>query len=262
MDTYDLAHVRHGIELLHAVNQADTVDGVMRLFHDVACSAGGLSVSISLLTDTGRDLVWTTAPADWMKAYRDENLAAHDPGYRKKTRPRAFATCRFVDGYPGLPNDQAARHMFLRARDFGITGAVLIPDTSAAGRQEMAALNVMTAVADDQFFEWTNQQRRTLEVLAASVHHRLREIRDPSPVGGNPLSDRERAVLSLFVAGHRNARVAEALAISEKTVEYHVTNARRKLKARTREQAIAIAYAAGWLSEPPHAALRPGTAAS
>jgi DNA-binding CsgD family transcriptional regulator len=45
----------------------------------------------------------------------------------------------------------------------------------------------------------------------------------------------------------RYDRIAERLGISRPTVELHLANARRKLGARTREQALAKAVALGLL---------------
>jgi DNA-binding CsgD family transcriptional regulator len=49
--------------------------------------------------------------------------------------------------------------------------------------------------------------------------------------------------LRWLAAGLRYDRIAERLGISLVTVELHVANAKRKLDAKTREQALAIAVA-------------------
>lgn len=59
------------------------------------------------------------------------------------------------------------------------------------------------------------------------------------------LSRRERECLLWLAAGLRNDRIAERLGIRGATVELHLRNARRKLGARTREQAVARAVALG-----------------
>lgn len=63
-----------------------------------------------------------------------------------------------------------------------------------------------------------------------------------------PLSSRERQCLELLASGARNVRIAAAIGISENTVEFHLRNARRKLGANTREQALAIAVKQGWVA--------------
>lgn len=61
------------------------------------------------------------------------------------------------------------------------------------------------------------------------------------------LSRRERQCLSLLAQGLRTQRIAERIAISPATVEFHFKNARKKLGALTREQALAISVQNGWV---------------
>ncbi len=51
------------------------------------------------------------------------------------------------------------------------------------------------------------------------------------------LTDRERDVLRLLVAGHENARIADHLSVTQRTVEYHVSNVLHKLGVATRLEA-------------------------
>ena len=64
---------------------------------------------------------------------------------------------------------------------------------------------------------------------------------------GNRLSVREKEVLELLASGADNNEVATELGISPETVRNHTRNARRKLGARSRSHAIAIAIALGQL---------------
>jgi DNA-binding CsgD family transcriptional regulator len=61
------------------------------------------------------------------------------------------------------------------------------------------------------------------------------------------LSPRERECLTWLVAGLRSDRIAERLGLSRVTVDLHLTRARRRLGARTREQAVARALILGLL---------------
>lgn len=65
--------------------------------------------------------------------------------------------------------------------------------------------------------------------------------------GREPLSKRELEVLELLAGGANNNEVAEALGISPETVRNHTRSARRKLGARSRSHAIALAIALGQL---------------
>ena len=79
---------------------------------------------------------------------------------------------------------------------------------------------------------------------------------------GPTLSPRERDVVRLITGGQSNQEVATQLAIAKNTVKNHVRSILRKLNARNRAQAAAIAVARGIVpgkggnSLPPD---RPGT---
>jgi PAS domain S-box-containing protein len=62
----------------------------------------------------------------------------------------------------------------------------------------------------------------------------------PGPVGGLPLTEREREVVTLIALGRETARIAAELHISPETVRTHVRNAMARLGAHTRAQLVAI----------------------
>lgn len=74
----------------------------------------------------------------------------------------------------------------------------------------------------------------------------LAEVRAPRR-GGGRLSERERAVLRLVAAGLTSKQIARELAITERTVQFHVTGLLNKLGAESRAQAVAIAAERGLL---------------
>jgi DNA-binding CsgD family transcriptional regulator len=60
-----------------------------------------------------------------------------------------------------------------------------------------------------------------------------------------PLSRRERQILTLIARGRTGEQIAAQLVISPETVQKHVHNAKRKLGAATRAHAIALALRYG-----------------
>ncbi len=58
-------------------------------------------------------------------------------------------------------------------------------------------------------------------------------------------SAREREILALLARGSTDAKIAEILGLSPATVQTHVRNAKSKLGARTRAQAVALALVGG-----------------
>lgn len=59
------------------------------------------------------------------------------------------------------------------------------------------------------------------------------------------LTTRESQCLRELASGERPQRIAAILGIAPITVDFHLRNARRKLGARTREHAVAIAISRG-----------------
>jgi DNA-binding CsgD family transcriptional regulator len=70
---------------------------------------------------------------------------------------------------------------------------------------------------------------------------------EPARRVANPLSEREQAVLRLVAEGLPNKQIARSLAITERTVKYHVTSILNKLGADNRAQAVALAAQRGLL---------------
>ncbi|MGI8858491.1 MAG: LuxR C-terminal-related transcriptional regulator [Thermomicrobiales bacterium] len=67
------------------------------------------------------------------------------------------------------------------------------------------------------------------------------------------LSARERTVVAEIAGGKGNREIAGALFVTEKTIEWHVSNSLRKLNFRARAELAVWAVAVG-LAASPHAA--------
>lgn len=70
----------------------------------------------------------------------------------------------------------------------------------------------------------------------------------PDPHAEQCLTTRETQCLQLLANGCSNDAISTELGIALSTVTMHLQNARRKLGAVTREQAIAIAISRGLIS--------------
>lgn len=68
-----------------------------------------------------------------------------------------------------------------------------------------------------------------------------RDVRGRRSQGG--LTQREQDVLRLVAAGEPTRRIAGQLGISSETVDTHIRASMRKLGARTRTEAAALAFA-------------------
>jgi DNA-binding CsgD family transcriptional regulator len=88
-----------------------------------------------------------------------------------------------------------------------------------------------------------------LTVLAGRARRALRRHRvhrdTRSPRSGTQLTNREYDVFRLVAAGEPTRRIAGQLGISAETVDTHIRAGMRKLGARTRTEAAALAFAVG-----------------
>jgi DNA-binding NarL/FixJ family response regulator len=64
------------------------------------------------------------------------------------------------------------------------------------------------------------------------------------------LTEREVEIIRLVADGSTNRELAEALHLSESTIEYHLRNIYAKLGATYRADAVVIAQRQGWLDSP------------
>jgi DNA-binding NarL/FixJ family response regulator len=160
----------------------------------------------------------------------------------------------------------SARGDLTRARDlFQATGArpMLWRTHAALGQLAQAQKH------DDEAAAEFSQARQLVAELAAQMsdetirHNFLQRanalippIRSPSPrraaakeFGG--LTERERQVASLIAQGMSNREIAEALVVSERTVETHVANIFSKLGFTARTQIAAWAVERGLVQDTP-----------
>lgn len=62
------------------------------------------------------------------------------------------------------------------------------------------------------------------------------------------LTEREQEVLKLLAEGKTNKEIAEALVISDRTVQTHLSNIFSKMDVSSRTEAVLVAIKRGWLS--------------
>ncbi len=86
-------------------------------------------------------------------------------------------------------------------------------------------------------------------VRALAERARIRLDDGPAPAAAaDPLTPRERSVLTLVADGRTNRQVGAELFISEKTVSVHLSRVMAKFGAGSRTEAVSIAYARGLLA--------------
>lgn len=138
---------------------------------------------------------------------------------------------------------------FARARDFGLLTGSTHP-VHGPGAQWSS----VSFVCDREGREVDRHVAATLascQLLATYAHDAVaRLVREPAPARPAPLAlnEREREILVLAAAGHTNSGIAGMLAISDRTVVFHLRNAREKLGAANCVHAVSKALALGLIA--------------
>lgn len=174
---------------------------------------------------------------DYVDHYQSNHCYLHDPAaihVRQHQYPIHWGRSSFTGA--------RAKTMYQMARKYGLkSGAsfpVSPPSICIAG----------FGFASDQEIEDARSDLLAAmphgQLLATFTHQSvLRLLNVNNSALANEITDRERACLHLAVKGLRDSEIAAQLGISPRTVLFHLSNARNKLKADNRSQMIARAMA-------------------
>jgi DNA-binding CsgD family transcriptional regulator len=173
----------------------------------------------------------TTMPEHFLRTYAAESFAQDDPFLTY-----CLATPRFISTGAAYLGDYG----YLSPRAQG-----LIEVAETAGF--LAGFSVTTRLRGPAGLEGWNlgSTLGRREVEAIRRHHEqeiafaLHALRGRLRVPDTLLTAREAETMQLLADGCRNRQIAQELGIKEVTVEFHLTNARRKLGATTREASVA-----------------------
>lgn len=183
------------------------------------------------------DFMITNWPPAWIAAYFDRQFGERDPTLRAlATTGHAFTIAELRAGRLGFRPDARELEVLDFAGSLGFPEGIVVPVFRAHGHTGIACL---TGPGPDP----APPIRARLQFLLEHTYDRLRALgpSQPQPRSGPVLSRREVEVLSLARRGLTDAAIAEAADISVRTVRFHFENARRKLAAHSRSEAVAIA---------------------
>lgn len=185
-------------------------------------------------------------PPGWSAYYQECGLDAESDPLRQRAQ-REVA--------PILWREIAPRHpeLFAKARKFGLATGVTHPVHGPDGQwssvsfiknrgSAQAEREIQTALANCQLL--TNYFH---EAVGRIIKRRLDAAipeQQPGPADWG-LTDRERECLTLSAAGKTALEIAEIMPISERTVLFHLANARHKLGVANSRHAITKAIALG-----------------
>ena len=187
----------------------------------------------------------TTMPNTWRDHYQASGYDRIDPGARRARTFIGYGGDSFSTPKPGEVWSRGMRKMNSEITQLKAGGSLFVAHaTPQPGVASM--VNFITDATGPGYVRWFNDHAPKLRLVAAAAHARISELSGTAP-DSLSLTPRERDALSWLAEGYRVDRIAEKMGLSNRTVEVHLANGRRRLGAKTREQALAIALSAGLL---------------
>ncbi len=229
------------VEQLAAIHEMDQLRQAME---GLRRRMGFDHVTFALLPNSGFNFHLTTFPTGWVERYVQRGYLDLDPVVRSARQgflPLDWATC--------ATSREETRFMG-EAADFGIGPHGLgVPVHGPQGETSL-----LTVCAGGHVREWQSfyaAHRHSFFILAQHIHSlavsRLTAISPPDATAQPRLSDRELDCLRWAAMGKTAWETAELLNISDRTVVFHLRNAKSKLGVFNKHHAVAKALQMGIL---------------
>lgn len=180
-------------------------------------------------------------PVPWLELYLERRLVRIDPLVREARERLLPFTLDDITAHRALTRSE--RLVIGLAKDHGWHDHLVVP---LYGVRSFG----LGAVAARQPVGLSPDERKLLHLLMVYGRARGAELAeaDPTAESAAPLTTRELECLRWVACGLSDWDIGERLNLSEATAHWHVENAKRKLDARTRAQAVATAIWCGLLA--------------
>jgi LuxR family transcriptional activator of bioluminescence operon len=193
------------------------------------------------------DIYFDNCPEGWSAFYRERCAGVADPILHLRGA-RQVTPALWWQIAPKAPD------FFVKAREFGLVTGSTHPVHGPGGQWSS-----MSFIKDRGGIRAETEVQAALarcQLLAGYVHDSAARIIEqrlnvaiplsqPRPETGGELNERECQVLTWAAAGKTTSEIAAILPISERTVIFHLSNARRKLGASNSRHAISKALSLG-----------------
>ncbi len=170
-------------------------------------------------------------PEDWVQTYRKRKLYAADFGVafaRRRIEPFTWNEAR-----TGQVLSKLEVTLWAEVAAHGWEDGFSVPIHGPGGYFGLVTMG-------GRNLAFSAHQRCELQMLALAAHGRCRTLYPATapPTGQKPLSAREIECMRWVASGKTDWEIAKITRLAPSTVKTHIENARKKLDAQTRTQAV------------------------
>ena len=185
----------------------------------------------------------TNFPEEWQRLYLENDYYKVDPTILHLMSNILPAT--WDEFGLAAPLAQNQQKMLEDAADFGLQRGFTIPIHGPSG--EFGLLSLISNARPEEFRKRIDQSRHTLHLLAIHLHNAIyQHARNPEPPAtAVRLTQREVEVLRWTAEGKTSWEISGILNLSERTVNFHLDRAKKKLGVFSKTHAVAKMYTLG-----------------
>lgn len=180
-------------------------------------------------------------PEEWLQIYVSSGYLRHDPVVSMMRRkPQTF---RWKDAYESGHMEGDSREMIGRAHEFGLSDGIAFPMYTLDGTRILVSLG-------GPALHISNENLQQLSLLSNYALGRALQLNFNQALDCHKcnLTSREIECLRWAALGKSEWEISRILGISEHTSEKHLLNAKLKLGAANRTQAVVEAIRLGYVS--------------
>lgn len=179
-------------------------------------------------------LLFRDVPLQWAAFYDQRKFGVRSPVLHAGRRRLASFTFLELFAMQTVPADQA--EVWHAVRAWGWLNGFVVPVHGPGGY--FAYLSIASPERD---LNLSFANRAEIQMFALLAHQRCHELASPAALDDRrALTDRELECMRWVASGKTDWEIGMILSIAVTTVKFHVNNARSKLGAKTRPQAVAM----------------------
>lgn len=242
-------------EFIERLERCSTFDDLSKLFHAAYRSIGFTVSAYTRFHVHGFDrlpprvfhermVMTTTFPHEWQNRYNDRGYHRIDPVFHHCRLSHVPARWHDTMHNAALHDEQ--HQLFREARDAGLFDGFAIPIHGPKG--ELAVVGLASEASEREFAQLVKHARHTAHLMAVHFHGAVQRVLEQDIAETCVLTEREIECLSWTAQGKSSWDIAQILAVSERTVNFHMSNAMRKLDVTNRTHAVAKSISDGLIS--------------